>query len=99
MAQFRIGDEVVYAGERLKTELGGAVGVVHSQVRNCEYELVVDFPSDSYVLNESLLRRHTGFKNEDGGKGKKDKGAKEETKAGPEVQVLRRGRKTEEDID
>lgn len=98
MALFKIGDLVVYAGEKLKTELGGQVGTVHAQVVNCDHELVVDFPEESYVLDQSLLSRFSGHKTEEGGKGKKDKGAKDGPKV-PEVQVLRRGRKTEEEVD
>lgn len=96
MALFKHGDKVVYVGDLHRAELGGAEGTVIAQVRNCEVELVVDFGEDAWVLHESLLQRFSGYKD----KGDKpEKHGEKKAKPGPEVQVIRRGRKSEEDSE
>jgi hypothetical protein len=98
MALFKHGDLVNYIGTNTahKAALGGAVGTVLSQVKNCDVELVVDFGEDAWVMHESLLCKFAGYKD----KGDKpEKHGKEKPKTNlPEV-VLRRGRKSEEDTE
>lgn len=96
MALYKFGDMVSYTGERHKAALSGSVGTVLSQVKNCDKEVVVDFGEDTYVMHESLLCKFAGFKD----KGEKtEKHGKEKKPAGPEVQVIRRGRKSEDESE
>jgi hypothetical protein len=56
------GDVVTYCGESLRQELGGKMGFIHAPVLNADNVYVVFFPDtkeqDSYVINESNLRRY-----------------------------------------
>lgn len=90
--RFQQGDKVQYCGERLAKDLAGRLGVVHARVQNSEREVVVDFGSDSYILDETThLTRFQGKEGPartDGNPNQKqDKKA-----AGPEV-VRRKARK------
>lgn len=79
MARFMQGDKVSYVGEKLKSDLAGALGVVCSSILNVPGGLVVDFGKDSIVVHEDKLVPFQGHL----------KGPEEETKK-KEVKVEKR---------
>lgn len=80
--RFQQGDMVNYCGEKFGKELHGKLGYVHARVQGSDAEVVVDFGSDSFIMDEN--RDITRFQ----GKPKAEHGEKDERK-GPEVQKRR----------
>jgi len=90
MPRFYQGDKVSYIGEKLKSELGGALGIVCAPVLNVPGGLVVDFGSDSIVVHESKLAPFQGhLKTETDEKKKKE----------PKVEKRRRNRQEDSSED
>jgi hypothetical protein len=78
--KFMLGEKVSYTGSKHSQELHGKLGEIIGRVSNDPEGVVVDFGSDSYVMNENrhLTRAHSSgkFSRED----KRDKSDRVEIK-------------------
>lgn len=68
MGLFMPFDQVKYCGEKLRSELGGALGTVCARVQGSKASYVVDFGKDAYILHESLIQRFVPNTKEDAAK-------------------------------
>lgn len=100
--RFQQGDKVQYCGrnEHLAKELSGKLGIVHARVGGEESGVVVDFGSDSYIMDErTALTRFQGKERAEGvgdeAHTKGDKKGDKKSPAGPEV-TRRKPRRTAE---
>lgn len=65
MGLFMPFDQVQYCGEKLRSELRGALGTICARVQGSKSSYVVDFGKDAYILDESLIQRFVPNTKED----------------------------------
>jgi len=65
MRSFMPFDTVKYIGDKLRSELGGALGTICARVVGSKSSFTVDFGKDAYVMHESLLSHFTSNTKED----------------------------------
>ena len=84
---FMIFDKVQYSGKRVRQNLSGKLGEIVGRVANVPTEVVVDFGTGAYILDETELSHFQGhLKGEPGSE-------KEEKRRGPQVKARRPSRK------